>query len=214
MHLVALVCVTCLAVLVVNGQQQNVPGRYPGYKQGSPAAPILIEAFVDFQCPDCASDWPVVKQVLDHYGPEQVYFIMHVYPLVMHRQALGAAKAIQIINNRTQNLWPAIDFFFLNQASFFNQVFRDKTEQDLITLLAGYAAKFGVATTDFTTDYDATGILERVDQDLQFGLSRTIYGTPSFYVNGFKMVNFDETTPYNTWVQFIDGLLKASADEL
>jgi len=195
--------------IFVSGQQQPVPGKYTGYKRGNPSAPILLETFVDFQCPDCGSDWPVVKQVLDHYGPDKVYFVMHIYPLWVHRQAWDAAKAVQIVSTRApQNLWPAIDFFFANQAAYFNSAFRNKTESDLISLFAGYAEKFGVKRADFIADFDSDSIHLKTAQDLQLGITRQIYGTPSFYVNGFKVIAFDETTTYDTWVKYIDNLLK------
>ena len=33
---------------------------------------IVLEAFYDFACPDCKQSYPIVKQVLQHYGPAKV----------------------------------------------------------------------------------------------------------------------------------------------
>jgi hypothetical protein len=59
---------------------------------GNPAAPILLEEFLDLQCIKCQAAHPTIKQVLAHYGPDKIYYIQHINPLDLHRQAWDAAK--------------------------------------------------------------------------------------------------------------------------
>jgi len=199
--------ITLLALFVAAtyAQQLPIPRTSTGYRKGNPAAPILLEAFYDFQCPDSGADWPIIKQVLDHYGPDKVYFIMYIYPLWQHRQAFDAAKAVQVINSRAHaNLWPAIDYFFLNQESFFNEVFSNKTGLELIDLFNGYAQKFGVNQDDFASDFPSDPIYESTKVHVRLAVSRQIYGTASYYLNGFKQETFDTT--YDAWVNCINTL--------
>jgi len=107
-----LLLILAVALFAVASADLPISPRYPGYKMGNPNAvrtfrpsfptglsrplllsqPILLEAFFDLQCPDCQQAWPVVKQVLQHFGSDQIYFVMHVYPLWLHRQAWDASK--------------------------------------------------------------------------------------------------------------------------
>jgi len=206
MHKSILLVIVAYFVASVFAQQLPIPRTSPGYKRGNPAAPIFLEAYYDFQCPGSGADWPIIKQVLDHYGPDKVYFVIYIFPLWQHRQAFDAAKAVQVINSRAHaNLWPAIDYFFLNQGSFFNEVFSNKTELDLINLFDGYAQKFGVTHNNFVADFPSDPIFDTTKVDVRLAVSKQIYGTPSYYLNGFKQITFDTT--YDAWVNYIDGLL-------
>jgi len=68
----ATLCFLALCVALVVGQQQPLPKRFPGFERGNPAAPIFLQEFADYQCPDCAEANPTVEKVLAYYGPEKV----------------------------------------------------------------------------------------------------------------------------------------------
>ena len=72
--------------IVGNGAvaQEPIPRTYDGYRLGSTDAPLLLEAFYDLMCPDSAASWPTVQEVMTHYGPDKLQFILHRFPLPHH----------------------------------------------------------------------------------------------------------------------------------
>jgi len=49
----------------VVAQWQPIPPTYDGYSINTPLAPIWLEAYYDFLCPDSAATWPVIQQGFD-----------------------------------------------------------------------------------------------------------------------------------------------------
>ena len=78
-------------------QPVPLPNTYPGFRWGNVGAPVLIEGFLDLLCPDCSAQFPIVKQVLAHYGPGNVTFVFHVFPLPYHTFAFIAAQGAQVV---------------------------------------------------------------------------------------------------------------------
>jgi len=188
--------------------QMAPPSRSVGYKLGNPAAPLMLEMFADLQCPYCGGSYPVIKQVVDYFGGESIYFVVHIYPLWLHRQAYDADKAMAVIAQNNPNVtWEALAYFFANQGQFFNAVFLNKTEQQLIDLFAGWAAKFGVSNETFVTDFNGESVFNYVDYDLHLGISRQVPGTPVFFINGFVNSTLGNSTTYGEWVSYLGGLI-------
>lgn len=44
-----------------------------------------------------AVSYPVVEQVLQHYGPDKIYYTLHIFPLWLHRQAFIVAQAAGVV---------------------------------------------------------------------------------------------------------------------
>lgn len=204
--LLALVVAACLAALI-SGQYLPTPKRYPGVAKGNPTAPVVLEEFADFQCQDCKMAWPVVKQVLDYYGPDKIYYMFHAFPLWSHRQAWDVALAATVVaQNQPDSYWDFADYLFANQASFLNEAFFNKTEADLYSLLATYAAKFGVDQQTFLSQLTSDEIYAIADADKHLGILNQVYATPTFVVNGFK-ANIGASSTFADWKALIDPLL-------
>lgn len=67
------------SIISVEGQQQPLPKRFPGVQWGNPSAPIFLQEFADYQCPDCAQAYPTVEKVLAYYGPDKVFIAFILY---------------------------------------------------------------------------------------------------------------------------------------
>jgi len=63
------------------------------HTQGDPQAPVKIVEFADFQCPACATAYPIVKNVLSQ-NQNKVYFVFRHYPLSSHKNAKVAAPDV------------------------------------------------------------------------------------------------------------------------
>ena len=73
----------------------NTPDAY--LRLGSPSAQVVMDVFVDLLCPDCAGDWPILKQLSAHYTPEQLQLVIHLFPLPYHTNAFYVAYAANVI---------------------------------------------------------------------------------------------------------------------
>jgi protein-disulfide isomerase len=201
-----------VAVFVsVGAQQLPIPKTSLGVSRGHPDAPIKLEEFGDFQCPDCKEALPVVEQVLEYYGPEKIYYTWHTYPLWFHHQAWTAAKAAAIVKKHSPTLyWNYHRFVFQNQETFFNGAWYNRTENDLEHLFAVYVTKFGVAENVYWAEIvnDSNDVFNYANDEFHLGIYRGVYMTPQFLVNGFKAEHIDESTTFAQWKQFIDSLLK------
>lgn len=58
----------------------TIPVRYDGFVLNPDARnAVVLEKFIDPLCPDCKQAWPVIQEVLEHYGPV-LKFIGHPFP--------------------------------------------------------------------------------------------------------------------------------------
>jgi protein-disulfide isomerase len=198
-------------IAITLAQQLPIPARYDGHSIGNPSAPILLEEFFDLQCPDCKQAHPVIQQLLSHYGPNTVYYIQHIYPLQLHRQAWDASKAAAIVAKYSPKQYFAfIDYVFDHQSEFYNGVFFNKTERDLYDLFASYAVQFGVPKATFWTEMNGDYAADVARSGKNLGISRQVYGTPTYFINGVKATQLNEDTTLQQWIQVIDGLLSAN----
>jgi hypothetical protein len=105
--------------------------------------------------PWCYLDsYPIVEQVLKLYGPDKIYYTLHIFPLWLHRQAFIVAEAAGVVALNAPDravptlptssqraltsflchhagYWEAASFLFANQAQFYNSAFQNKTAADL-----------------------------------------------------------------------------------
>ena len=71
--------------------------------------------------------------------------------------------------------------------------------------LKGYAADLGLDTGAFDTCLDSGAMEEQVLKDYQDGRNYGVRGTPSFFINGEKMVG---AQPFNSFKIAIDKALE------
>jgi protein-disulfide isomerase len=140
---------------------------------GDAAAPVVIEEFVDFQCPFCARGAQTMKQLLALY-PTQVRLVYRAFPLSFHPRALPAAIA-GACANRQGKFWPLYETMFANQQSLTDANIRGWLSQDGGDLAAFDAC---VASGDGAAD---------VQFDLDETEKRNILSTPTFFINGKKV---------------------------
>jgi protein-disulfide isomerase len=139
------------------------------------ADPIMtIVEFGDFECPSCALAARVVDSLIDRHGDQARLEYRH-YPLPMHEHAPRAAQAA-VEAERQGAFWPYHDLLFRNGERL--------TDADLV----GYADSLGLdvhAFADALADGRHAG---RVEVDRVLGTSLAVTGTPTFFVNGYRVV--------------------------
>ncbi|MGH7543442.1 MAG: DsbA family protein [Gemmatimonadota bacterium] len=139
------------------------------------ADPVLtIVEFGDFECLSCALATPVIDSLISRH-PDQVRLEYRHYPLPMHEHATRAARAA-VEAERQGVFWAYHDILFRNGERL--------TDADLV----GYADSLGLdagAFADALADGRHAG---RVEADRLLGTSLAVTGTPTFFVNGYRIV--------------------------
>lgn len=189
------------------------PARFDGFVySGQRVDPdsILVEAFFDPVCPDSRDSWPPLKLALDHYGP-RVSFVLHLLPLPYHDNAFVTSRALHIVNMQNpSDTFRLLESFFTHQERFYNAQTRNMSRTAVVEEIAKFATEtlgnsyhstFQAGFDNKKTDY-ATRV------SFKYSTSSGVYGTPTFYVNGFVLPDTGETRDYNGWRKVIDPLLQ------
>ncbi|CAH3155609.1 unnamed protein product [Pocillopora meandrina] len=200
------------AVLITAGNSQiPLPKRPLGfvYKGGEPTAPIHLEAFVDLTCPDCQQAWPTLKKVADMYGPETVQFTLQLFPLPYHTNAFLAAQSVYAVEAYNTSLvisW--MDVIFENQNQLYDFQTMDKNRYDVINIIADLGSKIDIDKAVIKDGLTNTEYNEHTRISWKYGCSRTVSGTPFFFLNGVFVSQASAAWTVEEWKQLIDPLLK------
>ena len=110
--------------------------------------------------------------------PGKVRFIFRHFPLSFHKKAHLASQAA-IAAGAQGKFWEYHDILFENQKAL--------TRPDL----EKYAAKLGLNMTKFKKALDSKTYKARVDGDLKLGGEVFVSGTPTIFLNGKRVQNWD-----------------------
>jgi len=160
---------------------------------GDPNAPVTIIEFSDFQCPFCARFYSQTEiQLIDEYVKTgKARIIYRDFPLSFHPEAEPAALAAECANEQGK-FWEFHDKVFQNQASM------------SIASYKQWAADLGLNTQQFNSCLDSKKYLAEVQKDFNDGAAAGVSGTPTFFINGQKIVG---AQPYAAFKSLIDALL-------
>jgi protein-disulfide isomerase len=185
----------CAAALVAaaaaTAQTQASLTGTPG--RGSENAPVTIVEYTDFQCPFCARASLTIARVVAAY-PGKVRWVLKHYPLPFHADAPLAHRAALAADSQGK-FWEMHDTLFANQ--------RALKRDDLI----GYAKRLGLDPTQFTADLDSDRFDATLRRDGAEGAKLGVDGTPTFFVNGKRLVG---AVPYETVTAAVDRALRTS----
>ena len=182
----------------------NAPaGAQPPNTLGSPTATVTLEEFADFQCPTCASVYPIMKNTVSAYG-SRIKFTYHEFPLPMHKNGYDAAVAAEAAGMQGK-FWDMQNQLFTNQKAWADS-------QDVRTIFEEYAGKIGLDIEKFKTDMAGLATKKRVDDDLARGHALGVNSTPTIYLNGTAL-ELGQMTNADALKQTIDAELAKSAQQ-
>jgi protein-disulfide isomerase len=150
-----------------------VAGAQPPPTRGPESAVLEIVEFSDFQCPFCAQAVPVIDSLLSAH-PDDVRHVFRHYPLPMHAHAARAAQAA-LEAQRQDAFWPYHDLLFANQDAL--------SDPELV----GYAERLGLDDEAFGRALAGATHQARMHEDMELGRSLAVTGTPTFFINGFRL---------------------------
>lgn len=157
---------------------------------GNPAAPVTITYVTDMQCPFCErAHNGFIKEVMKNPDlKDKVKVVFKHFPLSFHKNARPAVYAAEAAGEQgTDCFWQMVDKLYTGQKDLSEENFKKWAQE----VQCGKSGKLDVAKwqADFknnTAKYD--GIIKK---DMEVVAVAQVNGTPSFFVNGWKLQRRD-----------------------
>jgi len=162
--------------------------------RGPVHAPVTIVEFSDFQCPFCRNAAPALQELLRQY-PDGVRWVFKNYPLEFHPDSLLAHKAALAAGEQGK-FWEMHDLIFTNQGAL--------KRDDLLRR----ANQLGLDMNRFAADLDSDKFQIIIDEDKAEGSRLGVTGTPTFFLNGKRMVG---ARPLAEYKELVDAELNIAS---
>ncbi len=178
------------------GQIIKIADRKDAPRVGSGKVEVVV--FSDFQCPFCQRFVnEAYKEIKTQYiDTNKIKFIFRHYPLGFHINAQKSGEASECAN-RQGRFWEYHDILFAKGKP-------DGAGLDN-TSLKQYAKDMGLDTTKFNSCLDSSETAEIVKADFAEGQKAGVTGTPTFFINGSKLLG---AQPFTNFQSVIEGELK------
>ena len=161
--------IACLVSLVVHVQ----PAGLPDSKVTRTTGHVTIVEFADFQCPFCARQASDLRKLQAEY-PKQVELVFKNFPLSFHKRARAAHRAALAAQTQSK-FWEMHDLIFAHPGKLSDEDFDS------------YAHQLGLDAERFDRDREGPEP-SAIGDDIAEGMKLGVTGTPTFFVNGRKMV--------------------------
>lgn len=166
-----------------------------GRQLGDPNAPVVVEVFVDFQCPACllfTTDYE--PAIIENYVKTgKVLFIVRFYPFIDDRVASkesDQAANASMCAAEQDRFWDYHDILFANQTGENIGAFSNRR-------LQAFAENLGLNMNEFNSCFEDSEYWDEISQDLALGDTRTVTGTPTVFVNNQILPDFSYVTIQN-----------------
>lgn len=161
---------------------------------GNPDAPVVMVEFSDFQCPFCARFWsqtlPEIKEKYIKTG--KVRFVYRDFPISsIHSNAQKASEAGECADEQGK-FWEYHDLIFSRQA------------QMSVANYKRWAAELKLDTARFNACLDSGTYADEVAKDFADGQAAGVSGTPTFFINGQRLVG---ALPFEQFKTMLDAAL-------
>jgi len=156
--------------------------RITGPERGPKDAPVTIVEFGDLQCPACKAAQPTIEALVA--AEPNARFVFQNFPLEMHNWAAkGAAYADCVGHASNDAFWKFVSKTYGTQS--------DITAENVDEKLTAIADGAGVKGADIAACAAKPETKARVDASIALGKSVDVSGTPTVFINGRRISNFD-----------------------
>ena len=182
------IIIAVIAVVLIGGsiwysgtvaEKNNEGITFTPHIKGNETATVTLTEYSDFQCPACASFHPVVADVMEEFGDKIAFEYKH-FPLPIHPLAEPAARAAEAAGQQGK-------FFEFHDLLFINQTAWSKSPNPMV-FFRDYATQLELDVDQFERHYGASLIKERVREDGAAARTLGLTGTPTFFLNGERMM--------------------------
>ncbi len=155
-------------------------------RRGNPDAPVVLVEWADFQCPYCVRVTALVDRLLEQRDDVQVVF-KH-FPLSFHPAALPAALAVEAAGKQGR-FWEMHDALFAMGKAIGEGIDGDAPLPDSGPVpFESVAADLGLDVERFRRDVRSEELRGLIEQDRKEAMSIGVKGTPSFFIDGRRVV--------------------------
>ncbi|MEL7332186.1 MAG: thioredoxin domain-containing protein [Cyanobacteria bacterium J06560_2] len=187
-----------------------IPARPSGYRLGQADAPVVVEMFLDLECPFSKRGWNNIIPVTKAYSPQQVCWVFQLMTLGNHRQSWDATKAaIALAQQDTQKFVEITSKIFRQQAEFANEAWKDKTQTEFHRWLAENIVE-GTDQASFIEHLNSKEVYAAARIPARFATVRGVWSTPTFFINGAEATALSSGSSRQDWQATIDPLLQIS----
>lgn len=142
---------------------------------GPEDASVTLVVFLDFQCPYCSREFPVIENLLARY-PEDLNVVIKHFPLRSHKFASQAAVAVLAADR--QGKYRELTGILLKN-------FRSLNEETLLK----HAAEAGLDLEQFKQDREDNSHEKQIKADRLLARKAGVRGVPSLFINGRAVKN-------------------------
>ena len=150
------------------------------WTKGSGTPKVTLVEYSDFQCPACGYYHPIIEEVFAKNTNELAFTYRH-FPLPQHKNAPAAAYATEAAGAQGK-------FWEMHQMIFDNQVEWSES-YTAEAIFEGYATELKLDMANYKATRDSQATKDNVAHDIETGKASGVTSTPSFYINGKKIVN-------------------------
>lgn len=159
--------------------------RENNHMTGNKDAKVNIVEFADYQCPACAAAHPIMKRIVDEYKDNpNVNLVFKNFPLdSIHPNARIAAEAAEAAGEQGK-YWEMNELLYTNQTQW-------SENPSPLDIFVGYAQQIGVENIEqFRDSVQIRKYNEIISADMSDGQSVGVNSTPTIFINGQKMENY------------------------
>ena len=153
-----------------------------GPSRGPKDAAVTIVEFGDLQCPACKAAQPTIEALVA--AEPQARFVFQNFPLEMHNWAAkGAAYADCVGRASNDAFWKFVSKTYETQS----EITAENADEKLTALADGA----GVKGSEIATCATQPETKSRIEASIALGKKVDVSGTPTLYINGRKIGQFD-----------------------
>ena len=174
-----------------------------GPVHGATDAAVTIVEFGDLECPACKAAQPNITKLME--AEPKAKLIFQNYPLeAIHKWSFLGAKYVDCVGRESNDaVWKFISAVYEHQG----EITPDTAE----AMLKGYVKDAGADTAAVAACVAKPETEKRVRESEALGTKLGVTSTPTFFINGRKVVGFGNNTPYDVVKSMVDYNLTSAA---
>jgi len=139
----------------------------------------LVE-FLDFECESCRAAAPLVEDLKKEYG-DRITFVHRYFPLPGHHNSGTAALAVEAAAQQGK-------YEQMTAKMFDTQTQWGEKQDSQAAMFRTYAQELGLDLAKYDAAVADEATIDRIRQDVADGKALGVTGTPTFFLNGQKLV--------------------------
>lgn len=152
---------------------------------------VTVVEFVDFKCPNCKAEAPILRQMMQKYG-SKVKLIIRNFPVESTHPGANQLAVLAQCAYYQGWYWPLHDWLYENQDKL-GESFAAADIDDLNSL-------FGWDPQKMKECFNSQEVKVLVNKDYADANRFGVAGTPTFFINGKKV---EGVVPFEVWDNFL-----------